>query len=88
MMRNAKNSRLENHLLGEQGTFDFTGHDVFAAANDDVFDAVGYEEIAVVVQVAGIASSKPAVDRERLGICLRVVDDLPPRLVPHVELES
>src|SRR5204862_3617308 len=52
---------------------DFGGIDVLAAGDDHVLDAVVDVEVAVLIHVAGIAGTQPAVATERFGGCLRQV---------------
>lgn len=63
--------------MGDETLFDFEGGDVFAAADDHVFDAAGDDEEAVWIEEALVAGVEPleAVfggDAMSLGGALRV----------------
>lgn len=50
---------LRDGRVGDEALFDFEGGDVFAAADDHVFDAAGDDEEAVRVEVALVAGVEP-----------------------------
>src|ERR1700722_298870 len=56
----------------QQDIFDFRRRDLLSAAIDQILDAPGQGEIAVVIDRANVASAKPTIDEGR-GISLRVV---------------
>ena len=53
--------------MQRQAALDLHRRDVLAAGDDHIVDAPGDEQIAVAVQVAGVAGEIPAVP-QRLGI--------------------
>ena len=48
--------------------FDFLGRDVLALADDDVLDAAGDDDRAVLVEARHVAGVQPAVVGERVGV--------------------
>src|SRR5262249_58336310 len=56
--------------MQRQAAFDLHRRDVLAAADDHVVDAAGDEEIAVAVEISGVAGEIPAL-AQRLGIRVR-----------------
>src|ERR1700736_2675209 len=56
----------------QQDIFDFRRRDLLSAAIDQILDAPGQGEIAVVIDRANVSSAKPTIDEGR-GISLGVV---------------
>src|SRR3954452_14286127 len=83
-------SRLGYRRMRFKDLLDLPGRDGFAAANDDVLDAVGDGQSPVGVQVPEIACAKPPVACERaivqLGIA--VADELVGPLHHHLTVDA
>ena len=58
---------LRHRLVQRQAAFDLDRRDVLAAGDDHVVDPAGDEQIAVLVEIAGVAGEVPAV-AQRLGV--------------------
>src|ERR1700741_4198946 len=65
----ADDGDLTHRRVKRQTALDLDGRDVLAAADDHVVDAAGDEEIAILIDVSGVASEIPAV-AERARICV------------------
>src|ERR1700688_3882323 len=60
-MRTAKGDRRYDCRMPEQNLVHFVRGNVFAAADDDVFDPAGQMQIAVRIQKSLIAGTKPSI---------------------------
>src|SRR5262245_52616476 len=69
-VRDPDHGHLGDRGMQRQAAFDLDGRDVLAAADDHVVDATGDEEIAISIEIAGIASEIPAA-AQRLGVRVR-----------------
>src|SRR5450759_2748659 len=56
--------------MQREAAFDLDRGDVFTAGDDHVVDAARYEQVAVLVEVSGVAGEIPAL-AQRLGVGLR-----------------
>src|SRR5262249_22138436 len=70
LVRDPDHGHLGDCGMQRQATFDLDRRDVLAAADDHVVDAAGDEEIAITVQIAGIAGEIPAL-AQGLGVRVR-----------------
>src|SRR5262245_6300874 len=70
LVRNPDHGHLGDCGMQRQAAFDLDRRDVFTAADDHVVDAAGDEEIAITVEIAGIAGEIPAV-AQGLGVRVR-----------------
>ena len=61
---------LRHRLVQRQAAFDLDRRDVLAAGDDHVVDPPGDEQVAVAVEVAGVAGEIPALP-QRLGVGFR-----------------
>ena len=69
-IRHADNGDIGNLRMREKRVLNFRRIDIFTARNNHVFDAVMDEDIALIIEEAGIAGIKPAVThriRRRFG---------------------
>jgi hypothetical protein len=60
-------------MLGER-LLDLDRVHVLTAADDHVLDAIGQEQVALVIEIAAIAGAQPAVLGERRGCLLGAVE--------------
>ena len=67
LMRQANNRHLLHCGVSQENTFDFDRGDVFAAADDDVLQAVAYLDITIRMDDRGIAGAKPSAAQGLLG---------------------
>src|SRR5262245_60241912 len=70
LVRDPDHGHLGDCGMQRQAAFDLDRRDVLAAADDHVVDAAGDEDIAITVEVAGIAGEIPAV-AQGLGVRVR-----------------
>jgi hypothetical protein len=63
----ANHGDLGHRLVQRQAAFDLHRRDVLAAGDDHVVDAAGDEQVAIGVEVAGVAGEVPALT-QRLGV--------------------
>src|SRR4029450_8945908 len=70
LVRDPDHGHLGDCGMQRQAAFDLDRRDVLAAADDHVVDAAGDEEIAISVEIAGIAGEIPALAK-CLGVCVR-----------------
>src|SRR5690606_9974671 len=71
----------DGRVFGQDG-FDLDGVDVLATRDDHVLHAIGDEEIAVGVDVSGVAGAQETVGREQ-GRVLGVATPVTRRVVPR-----
>src|SRR5215813_327373 len=67
LVRDPDHGHLGDCGMQRQAAFDLDRRDVLAAADDHVLDAAGDEEIAITVEIAGIAGELPAL-AQGLGV--------------------
>src|SRR5262249_34335444 len=70
LVRDPDHGHLGDCGMQRQAAFDLDRRDVLAAADDHVVDAAGDEEIAITVEIAGIAGEIPAL-AQGLGVRVR-----------------
>src|SRR6516165_4237418 len=70
LVRDPDHGHLGDCGMQRQAAFDLDRRDVLAAADDHVVDAAGDEEIAITVEIAGIAGEIPALS-QGLGVRVR-----------------
>ena len=70
LVRQAGHGHFDDGRVQRQAALDLDRRDVLAAGDDHVVDAAGDEEVAVGVEIAGVAGEVPAV-AQRLGVGLR-----------------
>src|SRR5262249_60859578 len=84
LVRNPDHGHFGDCRVQRQTAFDLDRRDVLAAADDHVVDAAGDEEIAVGVEISGVAGEIPPAAQ-----CLRVLVRAPPtRLEGFVALKQ
>ena len=62
-MHAAKRDRGRDRGMAQQNLIHFVRRDVFATANDDVFDSAGEMQIAVGIKKSLVASTKPSIHK-------------------------
>src|SRR3546814_3313128 len=66
LVGHADDRRLANGRVPRDDALDFGGVDILAAADDHVLDPVADEEIALGVEIAGVARQEEAIRGEHL----------------------
>ena len=62
-MHAAKCNRCRDRWMPQQNLIDFVRSDVFASADDDVFDSSGQVQIAIGVQQSFVTGTKPSIHK-------------------------